>query len=317
MQVTLSTGYRKQQALAQISWDTTAINTFFLLITKESIMAIGLNNAFVTLFDAEVKQAYQASAVLVPAVRQRRGVEGSTAKFPKVGKGVATLRVPQTDVTPLNVDFSQVTATLEDWNAAEYSDIFMQQKVNFDERSELVKVVANAIGRRQDQLIIDALTASSTSNTVSNDIGGTDTNLNLDKLLEAKKLLDKGNVPPQDRHMVIHANSLASILGEQKLTSSDYASVKALVAGEINTFLGFTFHVLGDRAEGGLSIDGSSDRTVWAFHKDALGYAEGMGPKTEINYVPEKTSFLVNSMFSAGAVAIDAEGIVQITCREA
>jgi hypothetical protein len=279
-------------------------------------MAIGLSNAFVTLFDAEVKQAYQAKAQLVGAVRQRRGVEGSTAKFPKVGKGVATLRVPQTDVTPLNVDFSQVTATMEDWNAAEYSDIFMQQKVNFDERQELVQVVANAIGRRQDQLIIDALTASSTSNTVSNDIGGTDTNLNLDKLLAAKKLLDKGNVPPQDRHMVIHANSLASILGEQKLTSSDYASVKALVSGEINTFLGFTFHVLGDRAEGGLAVDGSLDRTVWAFHKDAVGYAEGMGPKTEINYVPEKTSFLVNSMFSAGATAIDAEGIVQITCRE-
>ena len=279
-------------------------------------MAIGLSNAFVTLFDAEVKQAYQAKAQLIAAVRQRRGVEGSTAKFPKVGKGVATLRIPQTDVTPLNVDFSQVTATMEDWNAAEYSDIFMQQKVNFDERQELVQVVSNAIGRRQDQLIIDALTASSTSNTVSNDIGGTDTNLNLDKLLTAKKLLDKGNVPPQDRHMVIHANSLASILAEQKLTSSDYASVKALVSGEINTFLGFTFHVLGDRTEGGLAVDGSLDRTVWAFHKDAVGYAEGMGPKTEINYVPEKTSFLVNSMFSAGAVAIDAEGIVQITCRE-
>lgn len=279
-------------------------------------MAIGLSNAFVTLFDAEVKQAYQAKAQLIAAVRQRKGVEGSTAKFPKVGKGVATLRIPQTDVTPLNVDFSQVTATMEDWNAAEYSDIFMQQKVNFDERQELVQVVANAIGRRQDQLVIDALTASSTSNTVSNDIGGTDTNLNLDKLLAAKKLLDKGNVPPQDRHMVIHANSLASILAEQKLTSSDYASVKALVSGEINTFLGFTFHVLGDRTEGGLAVDGSLDRTVWAFHKDAVGYAEGMGPKTEINYVPEKTSFLVNSMFSAGAVAIDAEGIVQITCRE-
>jgi hypothetical protein len=41
---------------------------------------------------------------------------------------------------------------MEDWNAAEYSDIFMQQKVNFDERQELVQVVANAIGRRQDQL---------------------------------------------------------------------------------------------------------------------------------------------------------------------
>jgi len=145
-------------------------------------MAIGLSNAFVTLFDAEVKQAYQAKAQLVGATRQRRGVEGATVKFPKVGKGVATLRVPQTDVTPLNVDFSQVTATLEDWNAAEYSDIFMQQKVNFDERQELVQVVANAIGRRQDQLILDALAASGTSNTVANDIGGTDTNLNVAKL---------------------------------------------------------------------------------------------------------------------------------------
>ena len=280
-------------------------------------MAIGLSNAFVTLFDAEVKQAYQAKAQLVGAVRQRRGVEGSTAKFPKAGKGVATLRIPQTDVTPLNVDFSQVTVTLEDWNAAEYSDIFMQQKVNFDERQELVQVVANAIGRRQDQMILDALTASSTSLTVSNDIGGTDSNLNLDKLLAAKKALDKNNVPPMDRHCVIHANSLAALLGETEVTSSDFNSVKALVNGEINTFLGFNFHVLGDRTEGGLAIDGSNDRTIWAFHKDAIGYAEGMGPKTEINYVPEKTSFLVNAMFSAGAAAIDAEGIVQITCREA
>ena len=279
-------------------------------------MAIGLSNAFVTLFDAEVKQAYQAKAQLVGATRQRRGVEGSTAKFPKVGKGVATLRVPQTDVTPLNVDFSQVTVTMEDWNAAEYSDIFMQQKVNFDERQELVQVVANAIGRRQDQLIIDALEGSSTALTVANDIGGTDTNLNVAKLREAKKLLDKGNVPPQDRHIVLHANNLASLLSETAVTSSDFNTVKALVAGEINTFLGFTFHVLGDRTEGGLSIDGSSDRTVLAFHKDAIGYAEGIGPKTEINYVPEKTSFLVNAMFSAGAVAIDAEGIVDITCRE-
>ena len=69
-------------------------------------MAISLSNAFVTLFDAEVKQAYQGKAMLVGAVRQRRGVEGSTVKFPKVGKGVATARVTQTDVTPMNVGFS-------------------------------------------------------------------------------------------------------------------------------------------------------------------------------------------------------------------
>jgi len=216
------------------------------------------------------------------------------------------------------VDFSQVTATMEDWNAAEYSDIFMQQKVNFDERQELVQVVANAIGRRQDQLILDALAAASLAagNVIATSVGGADTNLNLDKLLAAKKAMDANNVPPTDRHMIIHANNLSSLLAEQKLTSSDYASIKALVQGEINTFLGFTFHVLGDRAEGGLPVAAGDVRSCWAFHKDAVGYAEGMGPKTEINYVPEKTSFLVNSMFSAGAVAIDAEGIVEVKSDE-
>ena len=169
-------------------------------------MAVSLSNAFVTLFDAEVKQAYQASAMLVPAVRQRRGVEGSTVKFPKVGKGAATLRIAQTDITPLNVGFSSVTCTLQDWNAAEYSDIFSQAKVNFDERSELVKVVASAMGRRQDQLILDALAGSGTSLTVSNDIGASDSNMNIAKLREAKRLMDKNNVPPDNRNIIIHAN---------------------------------------------------------------------------------------------------------------
>jgi hypothetical protein len=279
-------------------------------------MSVSLSNAYVTLFDAEVKQAYQGKAMLVGAVRQRKGVEGATVKFPKVGRGVATPRISQSDVTPLNVGFSNVTCTLQDWNAAEYSDIFSQAKVNFDERSELVQVLGNAIGRRQDQLILDALTAASGTGTVSNDIGGSDTNMNVAKLREAKRLLDRANVPPEGRHIILHASGLSALLSETAVTSSDFNTVKALVAGEINTFLGFTFHILGDRTEGGLIIDGSLDRTCFAFHKDAIGYAEGIAPRTEINYIPEKTSFLVNSVFSAGAVAIDAEGIVKITARE-
>ena len=279
-------------------------------------MAQLISNAFVTLFDAEVKQAYQASRALAGLVRERNGVEGSTVKFPKIGKGSATIRVPQTDVSPLNVSYSQVTATMADWNAAEYSDIFHQAKVNFDERRELVSVVSNAIGRRMDQIILDALAASSTSLTVANSVGGSTTNLNVAKLRRAKNLLDQNNVPMDGRAMIISASGLEGLLGETQTTSADYNSVRALVSGEIDTFLGFKFITIGDRAEGGLPIDGSLDRTCYAFHRDAVGMGIGMNQRTEINYVPEKTSFLVNSMFSAGAVAIDDEGIVKITCRE-
>ena len=104
-------------------------------------MAQSITNAFVTLFDQEVKQAYQGEALLRGTMRTRTGVQGNTVKFPKIGKGVATVRVPQTDVTPLNVTYSQVTATMSDYIAAEYSDIFHQSHVNFDERRELVQVV--------------------------------------------------------------------------------------------------------------------------------------------------------------------------------
>jgi len=277
-------------------------------------MAVGISNAFVQLFDAEVKQAYQSSRALAGLTRERTNVEGNQVKFPKIGKGTATVRVPQTDVTPLNVTYSQVTATMSDYIAAEYSDIFSQQKVNFDERRELVQVVGNAIGRRMDQLVLDALNASATTLTVATTIGGAGTNMNIEKLIEAKKLLDANNVPSEGRCMIIHANNLAGMLGETEITSADFATVKALVSGEVDTFMGFKFVTLGDRDEGGLPKP--STRTCFAFHKDAMGMGIGMNQKSEINYVPEKTSFLVSSMFSAGAVAIDDEGIVKISCTE-
>ena len=283
-------------------------------------MATTLSPAFVTLFEAEVHQAYQSSAILRNVARMRTGVEGSTAKFPILAKGSASVRTPSTDVVPLNGTFSSVTATLTDYVASEYSDIFNQAKINFDERQELAKLVGNAIGRREDQIIIDALIAGSAGTTVANTVvtsgSASASDLNVGKIIEAKKGMDAKSVPPTDRHMIIHANSLASLLGDERAISADFAQVQALVRGEVNSFMGFQIHMIGDRDEGGLPKDGSNDRTCLAFHRDAIGCAVGIPPKTEVNYIPEKTSFLVTAMYSAGAIVIDANGLVDITCRE-
>lgn len=277
-------------------------------------MAQNVTTAFVTLFESEVKQAYQAEALLRGTCRTRTGVQGNTVKFPKIGKGVATVRVPQTDVTPLNVTYSQVTATMSDYIAAEYSDIFHQSHINFDERRELVEVVSKSIARRMDQIIIDALNAASSPSTVATTVGGAGTNMNIEKLRATAKAMNEKNVPSEGRYLLMHASQLDALLGETEVTSADFATVKALVRGEISSFMGFNILTMGDRDEGGLPKP--STRTCFAWHKDALGYAESMAQKSEINYVPEKTSFLVSSMFSAGAVAIDDEGIVKISCTE-
>ena len=279
-----------------------------------------LSPAFVQLFDAEVHQAYQGAAKLTGAARTRTGVVGSQVNFPKVGKGQASVRPPATDVVPLNTAFSSVACSLTDFYAAEYSDIFLQNKINFDERSELAQVVGSAIGRRQDQILLDALLAASAGSSVANTVvtsgSATASDLNVGKIIAAKKALDAKNVPAENRHMIIHANNLAALLGDERAISSDFQTIQALVSGQIGTMMGFTFHILGDRDEGGLSKDGSNDRTCFAFHQSSMGVAVGMPASTEINYIAEKTSFLVTAKLSMGSVAIDVDGIVDVVCRE-
>ena len=233
-------------------------------------------------------QAYQGAAVLRGAARTRTGVVGDTVKFPKLARGQLQFVFHKLTLH-LSMHVFQVSVSMTDYVAAEYSDIFNQQKVNFDERQELAQVVGNAIGRREDQIIIDALDAASAGSTVAKTVVTSGTaaasNLNVGKIIAAKKALDAKNVPPTDRHFVIHANNLAGLLGDERAVSGDFQTLRALVSGEINTMMGFRFHVIGDRDEDGLPLS-SNDRTV-CFHRSALGVGVGIA-QTEINYILRK-----------------------------
>lgn len=278
-------------------------------------MSNTISNAFVAQFDAEVKQAYQGASMLFGTVRTKTGVVGSTHRFPKMGKGLAQPRIPQTDVIPMNVAHSNATAILEDWNAPEYSDVFDLQKINFDERKELRNAVAGALGRRMDQLSIDAMDASANSTQVDQDVGGTGTGLNTAKLRRLKRLMDAAGVPATDRYFVHSALGLEQLLGETDVTSSDFNSVKALVNGEVDTWLGFKFKMIEDRDEGGLDVT-ANIRKNFGYHKAGVGLAVGINMMTKIDWIAEKTSWLINGMFSAGSVVIDDNGVYEVLTDE-
>lgn len=270
-------------------------------------------------FDDFVKHAYaQNEACVRPTAYVKSNVVGNEYKFPTMGKGIATARVPQTDVIPMNITHSRKTATLADWNAPEYTDIFDQATNNVQEQRELAYVIAGAINRREDQIGLDALDAASTSLTVGANVGGTGTNLNTAKCRLAKARLDKKGAPKMDRFAIIHANNLYGLLGDADANTMDKNAIKALVDGEIERWLGFTFKTMDDRDEGGLPI-ANSVRTTYFYHggmRGALAYAIGLDQRTEVNYIAEKTSWLANGLFKAGAVARDAEGIVEVSCNE-
>ena len=265
-----------------------------------------------TEFDSEVKHAYQKSSKLRGTVTIRSGVVGDTYKFRAMGKGLANQKASQAIVTPMDISHSTPTATLANWNAPEYTDMFDAAEVNFDEQRELAQTIASAIGRRVDQIIIDAIDAEASP---AGTVAEASAQLSVAKVLEAKRLLDDKGVPDGNRTFALSAVGLEAMLNQEKATSADYMTVKNLVNGSLNSAFGFNFIVVETRTEGGLPI-ASNIRQNYAYDMSAVGYAEGIGPRTEVNYVAERTSWLANGMLKAGAISRDGEGIVVVEADE-
>jgi len=275
-------------------------------------MVMAATAVFVDSFDSSVKLAYQGIKSLRDSVRVKTGVIGSTHKFPKAGKGVATQHNRGNDVVAMNAGRTRVTATLSDWDAFDYEDIMDINKLNFDDKAIIAENTVKAIGRREDQLIIDALAADVSTDLVGNGTAA----MSVTYLLAAKAVLDGNNVPGEDRHIVVSPAQISQLLATTAVTSADFNTVKTLVQGDINTFLGFKFHMIGDRTEGGLPRESGVKQYAFAYHKDAIGLAIGKDMTTMVDWIAEKLAWQIGCVYSAGAITIDQEGIVPINTTD-
>ena len=278
-------------------------------------MSKNLSAVAVTEFDSMVKHAYQGMGLLKGAVTQRNNVVGDTYKFRRMGKGLANQKSTSDLVTPMDVAHEFKTATLTNWNAPEYTDVFDAQDVNFDEKQELANTIAGALGRRTDQLVIDAMDASTPlTSTIPTSVGGAGSNLNMAKIIKAQVSLRDQGVPNSELFAAVNALGLGGLLNDEKATSSDYQAVKALVNGDVDTLAGFRFIILESRVEGGLTVGTAGANIVdsYFFQRPAVGLAIGIDMKTEIDWIAERTSWLCNGMLKAGSVVRDEGGLVKV-----
>jgi len=281
-------------------------------------MSKNLSAAASTQFDDMVKHAFQTmGSGIVAAVTTRNNVVGDTYKFRAMGKGLANQKPSQADVTPMDISHSLITATLGNWNAPEYTDIFDAAEVNFDEKQELAHTIAGALYRRQEQIIIDAMDAATPGATVGVAVGGADSNMNIEKVVKASKELNDAGVPiDQDRHIMVSAGGLEAMLLETQVGSSDYNSVQSLMTGTLDYWMGFHWHIIESRDEGGLTIDGNDVRDGYVWHKSAVGLATGIEIKTDVNWIAQKTSWLCNGMMKCGAAIRDTAGLIKVQADE-
>ncbi len=289
-------------------------------------MSHDISSAYQTKFDDLIKQAYQeVGGKLRPAVHVRTGVVGTKHTFNVYGTGFAKdAPTGGADVETMGSDTTTVECVLSDKQASEYSNIFDNDKVNFDDEQELISVVAKALGRTEDQSIINALNAPTYTGThtiaADFEVSGTNTGLTVEKLEEAVVVLDDAGIPEEDRFIVAPARAKRELLASAKATSSDYVGeVRPLVSGKVNEFLGWKFIWIADTTDAatsdtyGLPGVGTANRKCFAYHKDALALAVGnLDKQARIDYIPQKTAHLVLAPLRAGAVVRETAGALEI-----
>lgn len=278
-------------------------------------------NAAQASYDTEVKLAYQGAGYIRGRVRVKTGVVGQTHQFRRMGQGVAVQHTTAELLSPADYAHTKIPATLTNWRIGDYTDLFDQAEANIDERAELATSNGMALGRAEDQLIIDALdAAASIAGTVDEDLGGTNSLINATKLRRAKKLLVAQQARGGDHTILVNAAGLEGALSETEVTSADYQTFRALVDGTLDgkQAFGFNWLVIEDRVEGGLPVTPGSVniRQCFAFDRAAVGLATGVEPTTRVDFIPERASYLSQGMLKAGSAIIDPKGVVEVQSYE-
>lgn len=277
-------------------------------------MSLNLSQIEIEQFLSEAHAEFQSEGFLLEnAVRLKSGTKGSIVHFPVFGEGVANQKAPQDDVVPMNVSNRDVQVTIEDWYASEYADRSFKNKLAVNAVDEYAKLCAYAIGRRADQIIIDAIEGATYSATPSSTQGALvaagGTGFTYDKFRAAHKFLRKRSSNMGKRTLILDSEGEEDLLNENELISSDFMNQKALVSDGLNgmTVMGINFIVLPDMTEAGLT----SGR-AYMVNEMAVGYASSERLGGDISWENVKTSYLINMWLEAGAAVIDPRGLVEI-----
>lgn len=275
-------------------------------------MSVSIDQSFIDAFDADTKLAYQRMGPKLRRwMRVVTNVRAKTHRFPTLGKGVANTKGRHADLTPMNLQHGNQTATLTDHYAPEFLDDLDMFKTNQDTRRDYAESAAAAIGRKNDELALIEWEASAGSTILAAGAG-----LTKAKILEANELLNDNDVPmgADSRVMVIGSSQNTDLLQINEAVSIDFAAGKMLVDGKpTNSWMGFSWLI-----HTGLPVTtgGTPVRSCFAAHDRASGLAIGRDIQTNISFIEIKDSWLVKSKMSMGATVIDSQGIIKIECEE-
>ena len=270
--------------------------------------------------------AQQKYSKLMPIVYMKPNVKAKTFFQDQIGKWSMATKGGRNVQTPNNdPNLARRMGTMVDYHDNRMLDRGDELRMISDPRSAYTIAAASALGRQIDTVIAtkilstasygetgsSSITLGTTAITshVNPTLGltGTAATLTFARVRAAKRALDLEDVETEDRFFVITPQGLDALLNTTQATSSDYAAVKALVRGDIDTWMGFKWIV---------STNLSSSGTItscFAMQRYALCLSMGSEPlvrtdeRADLSY-----SWQVYYELNIGAVRLEESRVVQV-----
>lgn len=268
-------------------------------------------------------KAQQKGSRLRNTIAVKTGVVGEETYMDQIEAFEALPRGARlADTDPTLAAYARRRIAMEDYYIAKGIDKIDSIKTLADPSSAIVMSGTSGMGRKIDSLIIAAATATAYTGksgttpivfpTGTNQIAAGGVNLTLAKWLDALAILDSYDIDEEEeKYIIIGSKQKRSLLNTTEIKSADYNSVKALVEGKIDTYLGCKVIRSERLAKSG------NNRSVLLYVKSGIGIGIGEEITSKIDLLPNKhyAKQLYFSM-SLGATRLEEEKVVEILCDE-
>lgn len=297
-----------------------------------------VSTAFVESYRAMVTMLAQQTSSRLRKYVKFENTTGKKHFFDQIGTIEVNEVVSRFGDSPSNeIPHYRRACNVADFNAGTFMDGFDATKLIADPKDGYVRAMHAAFGRKIDKILIaaataDALTGAAGTTTTSlpsgqkvdvtlgHATGITNAGLTVEKLKNARSIFAKNEVIDEENNteedapiLVCSQQQIEDLLGDSRVTNSDYAAVKALVDGKISYFMGFRFL----RTEL-LTLSSTTDiRTCFAFVKSGLGLCINEDVKTKISERADKNyNWYAYMEMSMGATRLEEEKVVEIPCDQ-
>lgn len=305
-------------------------------------MSFSVTDAFVQQFSGNVKYlAQQTKARLRPTLHEEP-ITGEAAYIEQVAPTAARkVQARHADSPVMNTQHLRRRVAPYDYDWGDLIDKEDKFRLLIDPTSTYANAAAYALERGIDDEIIGAMFATSYTghngttavawpngngesapaqpggtvvavNDWSYGVGAGNAGLTVSKLISASVALDAAEGDEdEERYIVVTAKQKGNLLATTEATSTDYNTVRALVDGKIDTFMGFKF-IHSER----LQQDSNNYWRIPAYRKTALGLGIASDIWSKMAERSDKRfSMYVYAAMSLGAARLEESKMVEIKCQ--